>query len=199
MRVEDVLFRAGTVNGKGQQKGVDSLIVTDLIELAGNHAIVDAMVITGDSDLAVGIDLAQRKGVRIAVMGVHDSACGVAPNLSFEITSRADRVTSIGLTDVQRYFAYGPRPNVVASVSVPPAATGPATAANMPAIAAAVRAFISANQAIKQTSLAANGSIPQQTDGLLLHSVYTALGNKKLSSEERLSAREIFRQELRKP
>ena len=74
MHVDDVLFRAGTVNGKGQQKGVDSLIVTDLIELAANHAVVDAMLVTGDSDLAVGIDLAQRKGVRIAVLGVY-GAC----------------------------------------------------------------------------------------------------------------------------
>lgn len=32
--VEDVQFRAGTINGKGQQKGVDSRIVTDLVELA---------------------------------------------------------------------------------------------------------------------------------------------------------------------
>src|SRR5437016_3565408 len=35
----DVNFRAGMVNSKGQQKGVDSLIVTDLFELASNRAI----------------------------------------------------------------------------------------------------------------------------------------------------------------
>lgn len=109
MHIDDVLFRAGTVNGKGQQKGVDSLIVTDLIELAANHAIADAMLVTGDSDLAVGIDLAQRKGVRIAVLGVHDVSQGVMPNQSFEITSRADRKTSLGLADAQRFFTYQPR------------------------------------------------------------------------------------------
>ena len=129
MHIDDVLFRAGTVNGKGQQKGVDSLIVTDLIELAANHAIADAMLVTGDSDLAVGIDLAQRKGVRIAVMGVHDAIQGVMPNQSFEITSRADRKTSLGLTDAQRFFSYQPRPTNpaapnLASVS-PQAPTSP--------------------------------------------------------------------------
>jgi len=30
VNVDDVQFRAGTINGRGQQKGVDSLIVTDL-------------------------------------------------------------------------------------------------------------------------------------------------------------------------
>lgn len=126
MNVDDVLFRAGTVNGHGQQKGVDSLIVTDLIELAANHAIADAMVVTGDSDLAVGIDLAQRKGVRIAVLGVHDIAHGVAPNQSFEITSRADRVASMGLIDIQRYFAYTPS---AAPTAAPTSGAGPSATA----------------------------------------------------------------------
>ena len=59
VEVDDVQFRAGTVNGKGQQKGVDSLIVTDLIELTTHHAVCDAVLVTGDGDLAVGIEIAQ--------------------------------------------------------------------------------------------------------------------------------------------
>ena len=54
----DVNFRGGLVNSKGQQKGVDSLIVMDLFELASNRAVTDAALVTGDSDLAIGIDLA---------------------------------------------------------------------------------------------------------------------------------------------
>ena len=41
---DDVKLRLGTVTG-GRQKGVDSLIVTDLIELARNHAISDAVLL----------------------------------------------------------------------------------------------------------------------------------------------------------
>jgi uncharacterized LabA/DUF88 family protein len=70
VKVNDVQFRAGTVNRRGQQKGVDSLIVTDLIELASHHAICDAVLVTGDSDLAVGIEISQKRGVRVAVLGV---------------------------------------------------------------------------------------------------------------------------------
>jgi uncharacterized LabA/DUF88 family protein len=74
----DVNSRSGLVNSKGQQKGVDSLIVTDLFELTANHAISDASLVTCDGDLAIGIDLAQKKGVRIAVLGLEDLAVGVS-------------------------------------------------------------------------------------------------------------------------
>src|SRR2546428_12180182 len=46
-------LRLGTLNNAGEQKGVDSLIVTDLIELARNGAIADAVLISGDEDLRV--------------------------------------------------------------------------------------------------------------------------------------------------
>jgi uncharacterized LabA/DUF88 family protein len=92
----DVNFRAGLVNARGQQKGVDSLIITDLFELASNRAVTDAALVTGDSDLAIGIDLAQKKGVRIAVLGIEDITAGVLHGQSREITDRADRVHRLG-------------------------------------------------------------------------------------------------------
>jgi uncharacterized LabA/DUF88 family protein len=84
--IDDVQLRAGTINGNGQQKGVDSLIVTDLVELAANHAIEDALVVTGDSDLAVGILIAQKRGVRVAVPGLEEKSLGVLYKQSFELT-----------------------------------------------------------------------------------------------------------------
>lgn len=45
---DNVKVRMGTLNGSGQQKGVDSMIVIDLIELARNHAIADAVLLSGD-------------------------------------------------------------------------------------------------------------------------------------------------------
>src|SRR6218665_3722342 len=68
--IDDVQFRAGTINGRDQQKDIASLIATDLLELACHQAICDAVLVTGDSDLAVGIDMAKKRGVRIAVLGV---------------------------------------------------------------------------------------------------------------------------------
>ena len=46
-----IKLRLGVVSGAGQQKGVDSLIVTDLIDLARNRAITDAAILSGDEDI----------------------------------------------------------------------------------------------------------------------------------------------------
>ena len=108
LELEDVQIRAGTINARGQQKGVDSRIVTDLVELASNHAICDVMLITGDGDLAIGIELAQRRGVRVAVMGVEDLIMGVYHSQSPEVTNIADRVIRIGKSDLEPYLSYVP-------------------------------------------------------------------------------------------
>lgn len=128
----DVHFRAGIVNAAGQQRGVDSLIVTDLIELAGNGAISDAALVTGDGDFAIGIEMAQKKGVRIAVIGVEDAKLGVSHRQSFEITSRADRVARLGVYDLSAVMRYappaagdhdGPQPSSFSSAFSPVTAT----------------------------------------------------------------------------
>lgn len=110
MALPDVQFRAGTVNGQGQQKGVDSRIVTDLVELAGHHAVCDAMLITGDGDLAIGVELAQRRGVRVAVLGIEDMTVGVHHSQSPEVVHVADRVVRIGRADIAPYIKYTPKP-----------------------------------------------------------------------------------------
>jgi len=114
IEVDDVQFRAGKINGQGQQKGVDSMIVTDLMELATHRAISDALVVTGDSDLAIGIEQAQRRGVRVAVLGIEEmtSGIGVHHGQSFEITSLADRVVRIGQAELSPSLQYAPAPTV---------------------------------------------------------------------------------------
>ncbi len=52
-------LRLGLINSRGQRKGVDSLIVTDLIELARNRAITDALILSGDEDIKIGVQVAQ--------------------------------------------------------------------------------------------------------------------------------------------
>ena len=48
--LDDVKIRLGFINSVGEQKGVDSLIVTDLIELARQKAVCDAILLSGDED-----------------------------------------------------------------------------------------------------------------------------------------------------
>jgi len=65
-----VKVRLGFVNKVGQQKGVDSLIVTDMITLARNRAMSDAVLLSGDEDIRVGVQQAQEYGVRVHLLGI---------------------------------------------------------------------------------------------------------------------------------
>ena len=65
-----VKVRLGFVNSVGQQKGVDSLIVTDMITLARNRAVAECVLLSGDEDLRVGVQLAQEYGVRVHLLGI---------------------------------------------------------------------------------------------------------------------------------
>ena len=68
-----VKVRLGFVNSVGEQKGVDSLIVTDMIALARNHAMSEAVLLSGDEDLRVGVQQAQEFGVRVHLLGIRPS------------------------------------------------------------------------------------------------------------------------------
>ncbi len=92
---DDVKLRLGTVTA-GRQKGVDSLIVTDLIELARNHAISDAVLLSGDEDLRIGVQIAQNFGVRVHLIGIAPSR-GNQSNL---LREEADTVTEWGKEEV---------------------------------------------------------------------------------------------------
>lgn len=65
-----VKVRLGFVNSHGEQKGVDSLIVTDMITLARNRAMSEAVLLSGDEDLRVGVMQAQEFGVRVHLLGI---------------------------------------------------------------------------------------------------------------------------------
>jgi hypothetical protein len=55
---------------RGEQKGVDSRLVRDLIVLARDRALVEAYLVAGDEDLAEGVQEAQDAGVRVVLLGV---------------------------------------------------------------------------------------------------------------------------------
>ena len=78
--------RLGFINSAGQQKGVDSLIVTDLIGLARQKAICDALLISGDEDVRIGVQIAQNYGVRVHLLGIAPSRA----NQSIQLVHEAD-------------------------------------------------------------------------------------------------------------
>jgi len=162
----DVQFRPGTISRSGQQKGVDSKIMADLIELSSNHAISDAVLITGDGDLVVGIDLAQRRGVRIAVLGVEDTSSGVQHNQSFEVVCVADRVRRIGKLDIAPFLSYSPPTATAAPAAASPIVQTPAVKKAAPKKAVAKKPPVPSKQPknVESTSSTANFSASRSID-----------------------------------
>lgn len=81
---DNVKIRLGFINSQGQQKGVDSLIVTDLIDLARNKAITDAVLLAGDEDLRIGVQIAQSYGVRVHLLGIEPARSSQSKQLRNE-------------------------------------------------------------------------------------------------------------------
>ncbi len=100
---DDVKVRLGTVTA-GQQKGVDSLIVTDLIELARNHAISDAVLLSGDEDLRIGVQIAQSFGVRVHLIGIQPSR----GNQSRLLRQEADTTGEWSKDDIEQILSVKP-------------------------------------------------------------------------------------------
>ncbi|MDR0529547.1 MAG: NYN domain-containing protein [Zoogloeaceae bacterium] len=92
-----VKLRIGVLNNFGRQKGVDSLIVNDIIDLARNRAIVDAVLMTGDEDLKLAVQVAQSFGVRVHILGCGD----LSRNMSEYLQMEADSVSVLE----DRWFA----------------------------------------------------------------------------------------------
>jgi len=99
----NVKCRFGTINSSGEQKGVDSLIVTDLIELARGQAISDAVIVSGDEDIRVGVQVAQSFGIRVHLLGIKPCRGNQSPDLLAETDTWkewTDQVVSKWLTIV---------------------------------------------------------------------------------------------------
>lgn len=66
---DGVKVRLGNLTAHGQ-KGVDALLRTDLESLAGNHAVTDVVLISGDEDMLGAVEAAQTYGVRVHLWGI---------------------------------------------------------------------------------------------------------------------------------
>ena len=100
----DVKLRLGAIAYTGRQKGVDSLIVTDLIELARNHAISDAILLSGDEDVRIGVQIAQTYGVRVHLLGIQPLGDNQG-NQSRLLRQEADTSTEWRRSDIEACLA----------------------------------------------------------------------------------------------
>ena len=127
-----VKVRLGFVNTAGQQKGVDSLIVTDMITLARNRVMCDAVLLSGDEDIRVGVQQAQEFGVRVHLLGI--TPCRGSQSLF--LLQEADTTHEWSKNDISAFLSHNQRtllttpaigPPVASPITVDPAPASPKT------------------------------------------------------------------------
>lgn len=123
-----VKLRLGFVNTLGEQKGVTALFISDLITLARNRAIADALLLTGNEDIRVAVLQAQEFGVRVHLLGIAPCRANQAQLLVQE----ADTVHEWGREVVARFLSHHPR--VESPVGETPDLERPAVSAAAPPV-----------------------------------------------------------------
>jgi uncharacterized LabA/DUF88 family protein len=181
-------LRLGFINSFGQQKGVDSLIVTDLIDLARNNAISDALIMAGDEDLRVGVQVAQTYGVRVHLLGIEPSRGTQSPHLLQEVDSHIEwsRSTVETVISCNKLPAtVSPRP--IFDQSSEQVATG----IDFLAVIGTIMIRFDSEQLISiKAHLDSTGSLPRDVDAPLLAQARYSLGTDLSTDQKRQLRRE---------
>lgn len=196
-----VKLRLGALNSVGEQKGVDSLIVTDIIDLARNRAIADAVIVTGDEDLRIAVQVAQSFGVRVHILAAGDPSKNVSPSLQME----ADSVSALDAAWFSSHM------DQVVATPKPAVNNSTATAAAIPAVSTKASLETTARNVINELLNALNpeeinqlaqhfstqSTVPPEYDRRMIAKVSAGLSGVRLSGAETRSVRGWFVTEAR--
>ncbi len=201
--LDNVKLRLGFINSLGQQKGVDSLIVTDLIDLARNHAICDAVLLSGDEDVRIGVQIAQNYGVRVHLIGITPSRGSQSKLLLQE----SDTTTEWDAATVAKFLSITPPMAAAVQPATQPTSAQQGSNAKVTALAltpvglspqleSIVDALIVTLDSAALVNLKAHwqnkSDVPPEYDGKLIARCGAAL-NRALTLTERKLVRKNFR------
>jgi uncharacterized LabA/DUF88 family protein len=182
----NVKLRLGSINQHGQQKGVDALLVTDLITLARHRAMADAILLTGDEDIRIGMQQAQEFGVRVHLLGVEPAR----ENQSGLLVQEADSLRELSHADLTPCLQ-----------RLPPASSGGTRAPISGSLSAdhvlagvAQRIAEELDPELKGVMLPepGTGSLPSEVDRRLLIAATQAMGGVPLTADQKRSLRALF-------
>ena len=185
-----VKLRLGFVNTMGVQKGVDSLIVTDMIALARNGAIAEAVLVSGDEDLRVGVQQAQENGVRVHLVGIKPAR----GSQSMFLLQEADATYEWGDAEVCPFLSLREsKPPIEVSETPLVSAT---SSADPGTVLLAVANDVAAGVEISQlrallASARESGTVPKDLHAKLLTKTRKTLG-RDLDSKEKREVRRLF-------
>ena len=190
--MENVKLRLGIVTPTGRQKGVDSLIVTDLVELARNGAITDVVMLSGDEDLRIGVQIAQSFGVRVHLIGIQPSR----GSQSLTLLQESDTTTEWKKTDVDEFMAMRTGYGVADQALHEEKGSTLISEGTESVLGEAIDGFVSSlnsDEILMVDSLGAHTSIPKAIDSRLLATCRSSL-QRDLEHVERSEMRQRFRE-----
>jgi len=188
-----IKLRLGRLSG-GKQKGVDSLIVRDLMTLARERAVATAFLLGGDEDLREGMLAAQEMGVAVNVLGIPTTLASMA-NQAETLIREADQHIMLPTAFLARFLTL--RSVAAAQPSPLPAIPGQPLP-DSAAVTAAARDFAIAWHAGRRqdevASLIAGAPvIPKDLDVSLVRSIQGVVGGSLLNRDDlRKDARAAF-------
>lgn len=199
--LDDFKLRLGMRNGVGQQKAVDGLIIADMISLTQSKAITDALLVSGDADIAPGVVAAQALGLRVHLLSI-GALAATSPYLAAEV----DRKTAWSTADVSPFAqpsgittTVQPHPPVAAATSptvqnpLSPATQLPA-GIDYPTVAQVAHTAIGSGPlAVAMNALTPSTiQLPADIDKALLASAKSQIG-RLLAEQEKRSLRKAFK------
>ncbi len=204
--LDNVKLRLGFINSVGQQKGVDSLLVTDLVELSRNGAICDAVLLGGDEDLRIGVQIAQSFGVRVHLLGIEPCR----GSQSLQLRQEADTKHEITAAEVVKFLqllAPSTPPQMVPAMAIvnleTPAAATPLQVTSpihqelQAGIDSVLHRLTSEETTALQRDLERVRSVPALHDRRILASCRTSLG-RDLTMDEKKEMRALLAATLRR-
>lgn len=193
-RLSFVKLRLGRINSLGQQKGVDTLIVRDLMILSQERSILRAVVLSGDEDLREGIESAQDRGVRVAVLGIEADG---EMSQSLELVQEADESLVLPLDILERSLTWRPSTAVVGGPRRAVTVSHSAGRSDAELYVEYARQF--AHEWLAKATAAEIGrvvihrpKVPRPLDALMLENAAGVLGVRTISDDVRREMRAAF-------
>jgi uncharacterized LabA/DUF88 family protein len=100
-RIDDVKLRLGRKTHDGRQKGVDGLVLRDLMTLGRQHSISHAFLLSGDGDLVEGVRVAQDAGVHVTLLSILVEG---RQNVAYDLRLEVDREIRLDKHDLSVYI-----------------------------------------------------------------------------------------------
>lgn len=183
-----IKVRLGIVNRQGQQKGVDSLLVTDMITLARNRAMAECVLLSGDEDMRVGVLQAQEHGVRVHLLGLKS----MTSNQSELLVQEADEHWEWEADDLRPFLTCLPRPQPEAGEETEPLTAEAADQELLKVARAEADNVPAAEREGLIRHIQATGFRPKPVDASLLARSSSAIGGEILSDGQKERVRTAF-------